>query len=97
MKKVLILFFMFGMPLSVSANTLGGGLPGYSSPGLGGGLPGLYGSQSYYSQSNNNYNSTRHNDTFTNYQQPKQYTSPITSPYNSNRNYSNERSNYYSY
>lgn len=96
MKKFLILFLIFSMPLSVCANTLGGGLPGYSSPGLGGGLPGNYGSQSYYSQSTNNYN-TRYNDTFTNYQQPKQYTSPITSPYNSNRNYSNGGRNYYSY
>jgi hypothetical protein len=97
MKKVLMLFLMFSMPLSVYANTLGGGLPGYSSPGLGGGVPGHYGSQSYYSQSTDNYNRIKDNETFTDYQQPKQYTSPVTSQYNSNSNYSNGRSNYYSY
>lgn len=97
MRKFFILLLILSIPLSVSANTLGGGLPGYSSQGLGGGVPGRYGSQSYYSQSINNSNNTRYNDTFTNYQQPKQYSSPITSPYNSNRGYTNGRRNYYGY
>jgi hypothetical protein len=32
------------------------------------------------------YNRTKNNETFTNFQQTKQYTSPITSQYNSNSN-----------
>ena len=68
MKKYIIFLVLSILPLPVSANTLGeglpgysapslgGGVPGYSAPSLGGGVPGRYSSQSYYSQSaNNNY------------------------------------------
>lgn len=83
MKKICLLLVFLSIALNANANTLGSGLPGYSSQGLGAGVPGRYGSQTYHSQrtytppvSSTNYNNY-------NYNKPV-YTSPITSPYKSN-------------
>lgn len=96
MKKYIIFLVLSILPLPVSANTLGEGLPGYSAPSLGGGVPGRYSSQSYYSQSANNNYDRYNNETYNNYPKFKQY-NYSNSPYDSNRNYSNDRRNFYGY
>ena len=93
MKKIFLLFAFLSIALYANANTLGSGLPGYSSPGLGSGVPGRHGSQSVYSQSTY----SRPTNTFNNsYYQPQTYKSPVTSQFKENNNYSNPygRNNY---
>lgn len=83
--RIFILLVLLTLPTSVSASSLGGGLPGWSSPSFGGGIPGQYGNTSHYSK-------TTQVQTFTPKHYDNSYSRPTPSidpgrynPYSNNR------------